>query len=307
MDANLYFWSELLKVEHLIPVIPKLSSYEIGLNLAVTPRRLRNKYIEKVVKECERNNVELNFWPLLSKKQGYWVNAWNLDVQVKWINHLLNKFPTISAYLLDLEKPINFKGIKGIIMLGKLKEIVPKQKIKEKLNEIVNNIHDHGKKAVSTSYGGIPLGIQPRPSNADFYSYMVYLSFILRVSDINTREDIIFYAADKIRKEHGQKQGAIDLGLTYAGVVTEGLMNFLGFLDIDEVARQIEICLFAGLKRIQIFALDNLTKKIDTVLEKLSGLEPRKPPIFYPEKKSGFMLKAYRKVLFPRDRDLSRF
>jgi hypothetical protein len=288
-----------------MPVIPKLGSYKVGLNLAITPRKLTK--IGSVVKECEKNDVELNFWPLLSKSQGYWVNVWNLNVQAKWINYLLNNFPTISSYLLDLEKPMNYRGLKGNIAMSKLKKIIPNSKVKEKLNSIVDNIHDFNKKAVSTSYGGLPLGLQPRPSNADYYSYMVYLSFILRFSDINTREDILFYCANKIRKDHGREKGAIDLGVTYSGVITEGIWSkIIKFLDLNELARQIEICLFARMKRIQIFALDNLTEKIDKVLERLTSLKPRKPPIFFPEKKSGFMLKAYRKVLFPRDRDLSK-
>lgn len=306
MDTKLYFWSELLKIDSLLTTIPKLGSYKIGLNLAVTPRRLRNGYVDKIVKECEKNSVELNFWPLLSKKQGYWVNAWNLNVQAKWIDHLLNKFPTVSAYLLDLEKPINFKGIKGMIMTGKLKKLIPESKVKEKLEKIVDNIHDHNKKAVSTSYGGIPLGLQPRPSNADYYSYMVYLSFILRISDIPTRRAIIFYVANKIRKEHGQDKGTIDLGVTYAGVISAGLINALGVLSINEIVRQMEICLYVGLKRIQIFALDNLTKNIDSTFEILSQIKPSKPPQITGEK-TGFMLKAYRKVLFSRERDLSHF
>lgn len=306
MDTKLYFWSELLKIDSILPTIPKLGSYKIGLNLAVTPQRLKYGYVDKVVKECEKNSVELNFWPLLSKKQGYWVNAWNLNVQAKWIDYLLNNFPTVSAYLLDLEKPINFKGIKGMIMTGKLKKLIPESKVKEKLVKIVDNIHDHNKKAISTSYGGIPLGIQPRPSNADYYSYMVYLSFILRISDIPTRRAIIFYIANKIRKEHRQEKAAIDLGVTYAGVISAGLINALGVLCVNEIVRQMEICLYAGLKRIQIFALDNLTKDIDSNLERITSAKPTKPPQITGEK-TGFMLKVYRKVLFKREKNLSEF
>ena len=35
---KIYFWSEFLKFEYLIPIIPKLGSYKIGLNLAITPK-----------------------------------------------------------------------------------------------------------------------------------------------------------------------------------------------------------------------------------------------------------------------------
>jgi len=298
---KLYFWSELLKLECLLPMLPKLGSYQIGLNLAVTPRRLKEKYIETVVKECERNDVELNFWPLISRKQGYWVNAWNINVQKKWINYLLNNFPSISSYLLDLEKPINFSGMRGKIMRNKLKIVMPPTRVKKKLNEIVESIHDHNKTVVSTSYGGIPIGLQPRPSNADYYSYMVYLSFILRFSDITTRRAIIFYVANKIREEHGMEKGAIDLGLTFAGVINIKLMNALGFLTLDDIISQMEMCLYAKLKRIQIYAIDNLTREIDKWLERITNVKARKPPQYIGEK-TGFMLKAYRKVLFPRDK-----
>ena len=225
---------------------------------------------------------------------------------MKWIDRLLDKFPTVSSYLLDLEKPINFKGIKGMIMTGKLKKMIPESRVKDKLNSIVDSIHDHGKKVVSTSYGGYPLGLQPRPNNADYYSYMAYLSFYLRFSDIPTRRAIIFYVANKIRKEHGQDKAAIDLGVTYAGVISAGLINAFGVLSINEIIREMEICLYAKLKRIQIFALDNLTKDIDSTLERITSAKPTKPPQITGEK-TGFMLKAYRKVLFPRDRDLSKF
>ena len=76
-------------------------------------------------------------------------------------------------------------------MNSKLEKIVPDEIAKQKLEELVDLIHDYGKKVVSTSYGGIPLGMNPRPSNADYYSYMVYTSFIKKVANKETRENII--------------------------------------------------------------------------------------------------------------------
>ena len=153
LDAKYYFWSEFLKFDYLIPIIPKLGSYKIGLNLAITPKKLSR--VSSIVKECEKNDVELNFWPLLSRKQGYWVNAWNIDVHIKWIDYLLKNFPTVSSYLLDLEDPIEWiYTVKGIVKIKKLNKLIPVEKVIEKMNSIVDKIHDYNKLAVSTSYGG---------------------------------------------------------------------------------------------------------------------------------------------------------
>ena len=57
MNANLFFWSEFLDLESLKQVIPSLGSHKVGLNLAITPRRLSR--IGSVVKECEKNGILL--------------------------------------------------------------------------------------------------------------------------------------------------------------------------------------------------------------------------------------------------------
>ena len=298
MNTKIYFWSELLPFEKLLPVIPKLGNYTFGLNLAINPNKYR--MVNPLVKECEKQNVELNFWPLLSQKQGYWINRWNINVQNKWFKFLLENFPTINSYLLDLENPINFKGMKGRIMNSKLEKIVPDDEAKQKLEELVDLIHDYGKKVVSTSYGGIPLGMNPRPSNADYYSYMVYTSFIKKVANRKTREDIIFYCADKIRREHGIDKAAIDLGITYCGIISKKLTDFLGYLGIKELMSQIGLCKFAKLKRIHIFSIDNMVKDIEKWLEAINNAPEKKPPLFFTDKK-GFMYRAYKKVLFNKD------
>lgn len=302
MNPKIYFWSELLPFVKLLPIISKLSPYEFGINLAITPQKY--KKVEAIVKECEKHKVELNFWPLVSLEQGYWINRWNINIQNKWFKILLDTYPSINSYLLDLERPINFRGMKGKIMNAQLEKIVPDEVVRQKLENLVDLIHDHGKRVVSTAYGGIPLGMNPRPSNADYYSYMVYTSFIKRVADKDTRENIIFYCANKIRKEHGSEKAAIDLGITYYGIISKKLTDFLGYLGLKELASQIGICKFARLQRIHIFSIDNMINDIDRWLKAIGDAEPKKPPLFFSEKK-GFMYRAYRKFLF--NKDLSQF
>lgn len=297
MKVKYCFWSELLHPNLLIPCVQKLGSYDIGLNLAITPKRLAQT--KELTKICKKEGIELNIWPLLSKRQGYWVNKWNINVQTKWFARLLNEFPTAYAFILDLEKPINFQGIKGFTLKMKLNNLVSDTVAKEKLEKLVDLLHDHGKKVISTAYGGIPLGMSPRPSNADIYSYMVYASFVKRVSNADTRQNIAYHCADKIKREHGFEKGAIDLGLTAYGVISKGLTDFLGYLDLNEIVAQIRVCLYANLKRIHIFSIDAIPKILDPWLEKISTAKPQKPPLFFTEKK-GFMYRAYKKVLFSK-------
>lgn len=298
MKPDIYFWSELLSLEKLNELIPMLGTHEMGLNLAITPLRIQK--VKSVVKKCENDGVELNFWPLLSKNKGYWINRWNINIQKEWFEFLLDNFPSVSTYLLDLENPINFKGLKGNIKKYKLKKIISDEEVKKKLDDLVKIVQDHGKKVISTSYGGIPLGINPRPSNADWYSYMVYTSLINRVANKETRENIIYYCANKIRTEHGADKAAIDLGLTYHGIINKELINFLGLLSMKELKAQISICKHVKLKRIHIFSIDNMSNNLDQWINVIEEAEPKRPPLLVSGKK-GLMYRAYRKFLFHKE------
>ncbi len=244
-----------------------------------------------------RNDVELNFWPLIGINQGYWINKWNIIVFEKWITYLLQNFPNASAYLLDLENPINFTGIKGIILKRKLNRFISDEDIRYKLEALVDKIHDFGKKVISTTYGGIPLGLNPRPSNADFYSYMVYTSFIKRISSEETRQNIIYYCANKIKNEHGLQKAAIDLGITTYGIYLRSLSNILGYLDLNEILNQIAICKYLKLSRVHIFSFDNMTLEVDKWLENISNIRAKPPPLST-SMKLGLMYYFYERLLF---------
>jgi len=295
MNVKIYFWSELLRPKLIIQFLERIGNYNFGLNLAITPDRIKG--LNKFIKICVNNNVELNLWPLISRKQGYWINKWNVKVFEKWIKFLLDNYSSVSAYLLDLENPINFTGIKGIFLNKKLNNLVSNDVIRFKLEAIVDKIHDFGKKVISTTYGGIPLGLNPRPSNADYYSYMVYTSYIKKISTMETRQNIIFYCANKIQNEHGLSKAAIDLGITTYGIYLRSLSNILGYLDLNEILNQIAICKYLKLSRIHIFSLDNMTLEIDKWLENISNVKPKPPPLTT-SRKLGVMYYFYKKLLF---------
>ena len=76
MNGKVYFWSELIRPKLLKPFLEEIGNYKFGLNLAISPDRLKG--LKNFVKISIKNDVELDFWPLLSTKQGYWINRWNI-------------------------------------------------------------------------------------------------------------------------------------------------------------------------------------------------------------------------------------
>ena len=103
-----HFWSELLKYNYLKKSIKDLADKKFGINLAVRPALYEK--VGEIVKECNEYDVDLVFWPLLSFKQGYWVNSWNFKLQIQWIQKLMDKYSSVDKYTLDLESPINFES-----------------------------------------------------------------------------------------------------------------------------------------------------------------------------------------------------
>lgn len=301
MRYALNYWAELLKYEYLLPVIPKLGSYEVGLHLAVRPDKVEG--LASVMHACDRHDVPVTLWPLLPVRQGYWVNAWNLGVQEKWIAYLAEHFPP-RRFALDLEAPKNFKGISGRVRLAKLLRTPGNRprEVRARMERLVDQLHDQGFGVFSTSMFTNPSsnwkkGL-PRPRNADAYSYMIYTSFFQRFTTPDDLDNVVYWCARRIHAGHGPAKGAIDLGCTSVGVIQ--LSHFLGVSGLERVQREIGVALYAGLRNIQVFALDEITRDVDRWLAGTRDVAPRKPPLFTSDKR-GLIYKLFKKILFHED------
>ncbi|MBD3352964.1 MAG: hypothetical protein GF364_15890 [Candidatus Lokiarchaeota archaeon] len=300
--VNFYFWSELLKLKFLEKSLTDLAEYGFGINLAVRPD-LFNR-VGTIVKQCNDLDVDLVFWPLLSYNNGYWVNAWNLSLQKRWIQKLMEQYPSVHTYTLDLEAPLNFKGIKGKIKTRKLAEIKHWRKVRQEMNELIDNMHNSGKKIISTNYPTNPSGRRaqgtPRPTNADYYSYMVYTSLFGIFGNDISKDNIVAYTGQKILNTHGPKQGIIDLGLTSGGV----LPKFLPVTTKERVVSEVSICKYLGFKRIHIFALDEIRKDIRSWMEELKNTRPKAPPLDENPSKLGLLFRIFRTFLLNESFDI---
>ncbi|MHA1732473.1 MAG: hypothetical protein ACTSU5_11050 [Promethearchaeota archaeon] len=302
LKYELNLWSELVKYDYLLPVIPELGSYEVGLHLAVRPDKIRG--LREVLKACDVASVPVTLWPLLSRKQGYWVNAWNLGAQEEWISHLLARFNP-ERFALDLESPINFKGIRGAVKNRKMIERTSPHDTRVRLEALVERIHDSGFRVLSTSLFTNPSWNArrgcPRPRNGDVYSYMIYTSFFQRFASEETLDNVVYHCARKIVEGHGRDSGAIDLGLTSPGVVR--VAKFLGLSGLARVKSEISVALYAGIRKVHVFALDGFVPDIRKWLAATRDLGPKRPPVLETGH-GGAVYRLFKKVLFKESLDL---
>lgn len=294
-DIQFSFWSELLKPKYVEMTLPDLAEYGFGINLAVRPSLIGK--IANIVEKCNQLDIDLAFWPLLSYRNGYWVNAWNLGIQKKWIRKLMDKYPSVDKYILDLEAPLNFKGVRGMIKTKKLSEVKPWREVRDDMEDLINEMHNCGKNVISTNYPTNPSRRRnqgtPRPRNADMYSYMVYTSLFAIFGNDISKNNVIGYAGRKIMDAHDEKQAIIDLGLTSGGV----LPKFLPVTTRERIISEISICKYLGFKRIQIFALDEIRHDITKWMDDIRNATPEKPPIEKNPKDIGLVFRIFRKFL----------
>jgi hypothetical protein len=289
-----HFWSELLKPKYLQKSLKYLADYGFGLNLAIRPAIIEK--LSKVVNECMDYGIDLVLWPLLSFKDGYWVNSWNFELQKKWINKLLNRYPAVNTYTLDLEPPINFRGIHGLIKSRKLSQIRPWRRVREDMENLIDSMHEKKKKVISTNYPINPSNRRkagtPRPRNADFYSYMVYSSIFGLFGNSISKDNIVAYTGRKILDEHSSNIGIIDVGATSKGV----LSSFFPLSSLERIISEIAICKYLGLTKINIFALDYIRQDVVRWMEEIIAVKPKVPPFNDPTKQ-GIIFKIFRKFL----------
>lgn len=294
-NTKFYFWSELLKPKFVELSLKELADHGFGIILAVRPAIIEK--VASIVKLCNDYSIDLNFWPLLSYKQGYWVNAWNLALQKQWIRKLMTRYPTVGTYALDLESPLNFKGISGMIKTKKLAKIRPWQQVRDDMESMIDEMHNRNIKVISTNYPTNPSGRlekgTPRPRNADFYSYMVYTSLFAIFGNDISKDNVVAYAGRKILDAHGMDKSIIDLGLTSSGV----LPKFLPVTTLKRITSEIAICKYLGFTRIHIFALDEIRKDVVDWMEEIKAVAPKKPPFEMDPANLGLLFRIFRMFL----------
>lgn len=299
------FWSELLKPKYVMMALDDLAEYNFGINLAVRPSILDK--IVPIAEKCNDYGIDLSLWPLLSYKNGYWVNAWNLALQRKWINKLMETLPSVEKYLLDLEAPLNFKGIKGRIKTRKLAEIRPWRQVRDDMEQMVSKMQNNGKKVISTNYPTNPSGRRkqgtPRPRNADMYSYMVYTSLFALFGNNISKDNVVAYAGKKILDAHGRDKGLIDLGLTSSGV----LPKFLPVTTKERILSEVAICKHLGFQRVHIFALDEIRNDVKKWMEEIRDVKSKKPPFSMDPSNLGILFRIFRTFLLSESLELEEF
>jgi hypothetical protein len=269
---KLTFWSELLSYNSLPKYLPLLAENQIALNLAVRPALFSR--LSAIINLASDLDLELWLWPLLSWRDGYWVNSYNIARHIPWVHKLVNAYPNFTGICLDLESPINFRGFKGRILTKQLNQIVPVESTTQKMHKLIKFLHDQGKKVMLTSLPFNPSHQAakgcPIIEGADLYSYMFYTSFLRPFLPKQALDYCVYHISKKIFNEFGPSIGSIDLGLTSYGVVNK----MIHLADLIQIRDEMNIALAAGITQVHVFALDFITPDLSNWIHTLQNVSP---------------------------------
>jgi len=260
-----------------------MAAYNIGIIQAIDVDRMDD--FQALYNECVKHDVPVSLWPLLSEAQGYWINANNITVAKRFIGKLLDKYPKCKFVALDFELTKELHGIKKYVA-GR-QSVLPGYKdfYQSQLDDLVEMVHEKGLKLLNTTYPQMPdfyenLGLLT-PTNADFYSCMVYTSYFQSFFGeklISNLECVActYYQALIYKEKYGKK-AALDLGRISHGVIRSPLFTLH---SLEHIRKEISVALKAGVFNLQIFALDdNIFKYEGKYDEFFNGISSCKPEI----------------------------
>ncbi len=284
LKYQLNLWSENINYKHIIPVIKKFAEYGVGIIQSIDSERIDQ--FQALYNECQKYNVSLSMWPLLSEKEGYWINAGNIPQTKKLIQNIIRKFPKCKYIAFDFELPKELPGIQKYLFGRTTMKPKYRDFYQNQLDSIVDLVHKDGLKILNTTYPMLPKFYRKYglllPREADLYSSMVYTSYFQSFfgdTFISYPECMMmtFIQAETYKKEYGER-AALDLGRISNGVIRK---NVYPVHTLDHICKEISVALKIGVNNLQIFALDdNLLHyqgNFDEFFEKLSSCKPEYP------------------------------
>ncbi|RLG29539.1 hypothetical protein DRN98_08280 [Methanosarcinales archaeon] len=213
--------------------------------------------IKNLAKKLNKNLKEVIWWPVLEKKDGYWISPFaNPSAMRKLCSSLQD---VNNDVMLDLELPI-YKSliVKNLFWFGRNKRL---------LQGCISNILKHNK-VYTAEYLCSPhrnsilrrFGLSLNP--AKHGSFMIKM-FYSSMHDYNLRK------IENFLKQYVKMYGKnFLLGL---GVIARGVNNNENLLSPEGLERDLEFAKSLGVRKVIIFRLGGLNKKyvraIDSVIE----------------------------------------
>ena len=290
-------WSEFEKWDSLKKKLPALGKLPVTLHIAIPQNEVEgtdfqtNAHFQELVallKDAKDNHVSVYLWPLLGKKEGYWLNQWNANIFTQYVLRLKDRLRSEDAAFdgvsLDIElhtdKMHEYGELAKKLKLGTLSKKFkasqdPKQ-FQESLT-IIQNLcsllrsegirthavtlpfvlddftHSHSKKPVFLQH---LLGLPVPYGYVDDLSVMSYRS-VYQVASGKMNSQMVYDHALQSRKVFAH--ASIDVGIIGDMGGSPGApMQLKGFQNPEELRKDVIAARAAGVHHIGIYALDGM-------------------------------------------------
>jgi hypothetical protein len=326
MHFDLRFWEEIIAPPEIVKkALPLLTEFAAGVAVAVYPVSLTRKNAN-AFRKIKEAGIELTFWPLLEKEQGYFPGERNAGIYAALVRTQLDwaekndVVPDVVA--VDLEMPIQqmYKVLSSTNALGRLRSVVSSTRenldraryyrAKEQLAGLNAEIQDRGIRTMTAVLPWVSLEMEggaellqdmsETPASGigwDVISPMLYVSMLEGMSGgALTRRDanwLVYDNCSRLRAKYGGRAG-VSLGLTGGGVLEDEPV----FDSPSDLKVGLEAALAAGIRDVSVYSLGGVLNRPDPRLW-LDAIRDTKPTVPERSRKVADALVAARYV-YPR-------
>jgi hypothetical protein len=307
MHFELRFWEESLAPPDIVKrALTLLTDYSAGVAIALYPTSLTRKNATAIHK-LKDAGVEVTFWPLLEKEQGYFPGERNVGQYAGLVAHQLewaeknDVIPDMVA--VDLEMPFQqmrtvmsaknpFEKLMGVY--ASARENLDREryyKAKERLDRLNIEIQDRGIRTLTAVLPWVSLELETdyellqdmteTPVSGigwDIVSPMLYVSMLegMSAGAIKRRDAnwLVYDNCRRLREKFGGRAG-VSLGLTGGGVLEDEPI----FGSPAQLLIGLQAALAAGIRDVSIYSLEGILTREDPQkwFEVVRAAEPKVP------------------------------
>lgn len=284
MEYGLRFWAEFISPPEIVGRgLELLAAHGAGVAVAVYPVSLTTENAE-AFRELKHAGVELTFWPLMEREQGYFPGERNIGEYRAMVSHLLDwaagRHVLPDALAVDLEPPIqqmrtvtaaDTRIARAMEIYSAARENLDLERYrtaKSALEDLNREVRGIGIRTISAVMPWVALELEGEHEllqdmsetpvggiDFDVVSPMLYVTMLTAGGLLNRRDAnwLVYESCAGLRARLGERAG-VSLGLTGAGVLEDEPT----FRMPEELLVGVQAALAAGVRDITVYSLEGV-------------------------------------------------
>jgi len=213
------------------------------------------KEFDKITSNIKNKKVTIGYWPILEKKEGYWLSPFSSRKAVKRVIEEINNYKKPLKIMWDAELP--FRHPKLFFRIDNF--LTNKPRIKKFFKQNGNNIYtsEYAMKNRFIEFLFRKLGVSFSPKKYKNKKIVMYYTSMHKVVS-----NILLDNIKRLYKNHGRK---LQVGL---GTIAVGIHGNEPILKPKQLERDLKDMKRIGIKEVVVFRLGGLNKEYVKVLKK---------------------------------------